>query len=147
MLILSPAPLDVAALYEEFLGGVGDAGAVATFLGRVRINGDQEVRSLFLDYSRALTSTVIEEALAGAIERFTLVRALVAHRVGEIKAGDPIVFVATAATHRRAAFEACDFLMDFLKTDAPFWKKQNSRGGNEWIEPRAEDYADRKRWR
>lgn len=147
MLIISPAPLDVAALHTKFLAGVGDSGAIATFLGRVRKGGDEEVRSLFLDYSPALTSKVIEEATAGAIDRFALINALVAHRVGEINAGEPIVFVATAATHRRAAFEACDFLMDFLKTDAPFWKKQNGRNGGEWIEPRDEDYADRNRWR
>lgn len=147
MLIISPAPLDIAALHAEFLAGVEDSGAIATFLGRVRENGDEEVRSLFLDYSPALTSKVIADAIAGAIERWALIKALVAHRVGEINAGEPIVFVATAATHRRAAFEACDFLMDFLKTDAPFWKKQNGRNGGEWIEPRDEDYADRNRWR
>ena len=72
---------------------------------------------------------------------------MVQHRVGEMKAGDTIVFVATASAHRRAAFEAADFLMDYLKTKAVFWKREKTDLGDAWIEPRDADYADAERWR
>ena len=74
------------------------------------------------------------------------VRASCPHRVGEILPGETIVFVATASTHRRAAFEAADFLMDYLKTEAVFWKKESTDQTDSWIEPRADDYADAERW-
>ena len=147
MIRIDETPLDPAALTAEFMRSVGDAGAVATFSGIVRREGDHAVDALFLDHAPGLTRAAIENAVKKACARWPLINHLVAHRVGRVGSGETVVFVATAAAHRRAAFEACDFLMDFLKTDAPFWKKQISRRGDEWIEPRAEDYTDRDRWR
>lgn len=147
MIRIGEAPLDPVALTAEFMRVVGDAGAVATFSGIVRREGEHGVDALFLDHAPGLTEAAIEKAAEAACARWPLINFLIAHRVGRIAAGETVVFVATAAAHRRAAFEACDFLMDFLKTDAPFWKKQISRRGDEWIEPRAEDYTDRDRWR
>jgi len=147
MIRLSQEPIDIAALQAEFLAELDDAGGAASFAGFVRRDGDKNVEALFLDHAPALTEPAIERALETATVRWPLIKAYIVHRVGRVPVGAPIVFVATASAHRRAAFEACDFLMDFLKTDAPFWKKQICRGGEEWIEPRPEDYADRERWR
>ena len=147
MIILSATAIDSAALAADFARDLADAGAIATFTGLVRRDGDESVDALFLDHAEGMTERAIEGALDDARRRWPLIKALIAHRVGRVEAGEPIVFVATAASHRRAAFEACDFLMDFLKTDAPFWKKQIGRSGGQWIEPRAEDYTDRDRWR
>ena len=83
---------------------------------------------------------------AVAVERFSLHDYLIVHRTGRIEAGEPIVFVATAATHRREAFEAADFLMDYLKSRAPFWKKELGPDGERWIEPHARDLSDVARW-
>jgi molybdopterin synthase catalytic subunit len=122
-----------------------NAGAIASFVGRVR--GEKgEVELLYLEAYPGVTEQGIAEAEAEAIKRWSLIDSLIIHRTGSMSAGDPIVMVATAAEHRRAAFEACDFLMDYLKTDAVFWKKQTGPAGSEWIEPRAEDYKDRERW-
>ncbi|HNR75568.1 MAG TPA: molybdenum cofactor biosynthesis protein MoaE [Parvularculaceae bacterium] len=147
MILLSETPIDIGRLHADFASGLDDAGAIASFVGLVRRDGAAEVEALFLDHAPALTKPAIETALETAKARWPLIKALAVHRIGRVEVGDPIVFVATASAHRRAAFEACDFLMDFLKTDAPFWKKQICRSGEEWIEPRAEDYADRDRWR
>lgn len=147
MITLSSTPIDPAALGAAFMNSLAGAGAVATFTGLVRPEGERNVEALFIDHAPGFTEAAIESAVAEAQGRWTLIALLIAHRTGRVEAGAPVVFVATAATHRRAALESCDFLMDFLKTDAPFWKKQIGRSGEEWIVPRAEDYADRGRWR
>jgi len=147
MIILSPTPIDPAALGARFAAGLGGAGAIATFTGLVRREGDLNVEALDLDHAPGITEDAIKGAVDEALGRWALLDILIAHRIGRVAVGDAVVFVATAAGHRRAAFQSCDFLMDFLKTDAPFWKKQISRSGDQWIEPRAEDYTDRSRWR
>lgn len=147
MIRLSPEPIDPVALGAGFQSELKGAGAIATFVGLVRPEGDKAVEALFIDHAPGLTESAIEEAVGEARDRWPLIAVTIVHRVGRVDAGAPIVFTATAADHRRAAFESCDFLMDYLKTDAPFWKKQIGRSGDEWIEPRAEDYADRGRWR
>jgi len=147
MILLSSSPIDPAALQAEFLSDLDDAGAVASFTGFVRRDGAKLVAALEIDHAPTLTRAAIEGAVAQALSRWPLMKVSVVHRVGRVATGDPIVFVATASAHRRPAFEACDFLMDFLKTDAPFWKKQIGGAGEEWIEPRDEDYTDRERWR
>lgn len=147
MIRLSPELIDPVALSAEFQSALKGAGAIATFIGLVRPEGEKNVEALFLDHAPGLTESAIQEAVDEALGRWPLIAVTVAHRVGRVDAGAPVVFVATAAEHRRAAFESCDFLMDYLKTDAPFWKKQIGRGGEEWIEPAQQDYTDRGRWR
>ncbi len=146
MIVLSHEPIDAAALLRDFSRGLEDAGAIVSFVGLVREDGNDAVEALFLDYAPGLTEAAIAGAVARARDRWPLLKLTIVHRVGRIAVGEAVVFVATAAAHRRAAFEACDFFMDFLKTDAPFWKKQVGRGGDKWIEPRAGDYSDRARW-
>ena len=104
------------------------------------------VRALTLQAYSPMTERGIETAMAEARERWPLMALKVIHRTGEMAPGEAIVFVAAASIHRRAAFEAADFLMDYLKTEAVFWKKEATATGEHWIEPRSQDYQDRARW-
>lgn len=146
-------PLDVRLLEKgisvgEALAGFSaahaKAGGVATFLGKVRPGSG--VKALELSHYEPLTLPGMEELAATALDRFELDGALVWHRVGVMTPGEAIVLVATAAIHRRSAFEAADFLMDHLKSAAWFWKRERRDDGWHWIEPRDQDYADIERW-
>ena len=128
------------ALRKRAKGG----GAIVTFSGIVR--GGNGVSALELEHHDRLTEFEIGEAAAEAYSRWPLIDIEIAHRIGRIPVGETVVFVGTAAAHRRAAFEACDFLMDFLKTRAPFWKREWRGDSATWVEPREEDYADTARW-
>jgi molybdopterin synthase catalytic subunit len=145
MISLSETPFDPGALLSAFATDRSEVGAVATFTGIARAEGG-EATILELEAYPGFTEAEIGKIAAQARARFGLDDLLIRHRVGKIAPGEPIVFVATAAKHRRAAFEACDFLMDYLKSRAPFWKKEHGPDGARWIEPRAEDRADIARW-
>lgn len=148
MLTLSDTPIDAAALLRAFEGETRGAGGIVTFTGQVRPDAaNGAVESLFLQAYSPMTETGIQSAINEANSRWTLTDVHVVHRVGDMAPGDTIVFVATASRHRRAAFEAADFLMDYLKTEAVFWKRETTDRGVEWIEPRTEDYSDATRWR
>jgi molybdopterin synthase catalytic subunit len=136
---------DAGALLTEFTRGRSEVGAVATFTGIARAE-DGRATTLELEAYPGFTEREIRAIADQAKRRFGLDDLLIRHRVGEIAPGEPIVFVATAAKHRRAAFEACDFLMDYLKSRAPFWKKEHGPDGARWIEPGAQDHADVARW-
>lgn len=125
----------------EALGG----GAVASFTGIVRGEGD--LVSMRLDHYPAMTSAQISAIIDKAMERWPLLGVSVIHRVGALSPGDRIVFVGTASRHRAAALESCGYLIDWLKTSAPFWKKEIFADGEaRWVQARAEDDAARDRW-
>jgi molybdopterin synthase catalytic subunit len=136
---------DPGAVLSEFCRGRAEVGAVATFTGLARADAGATTM-LELEAYPGFTEARIAEIADKARVRFELLDLMVIHRVGQIPAGEPVVFVATAARHRRAAFEACDFLMDYLKSKAPFWKKEHGPDGARWVEPRPEDHDDLKRW-
>jgi molybdopterin synthase catalytic subunit len=138
-------PFDPGALLTEFCRDRSETGAVATFTGIARAEAGATV-ALELEAYPGFTEAEIGKTADRAKVRFGLDDFAILHRVGKIAPGEPVVFVATAARHRRAAFEACDFLMDYLKSKAPFWKKEHGPDGPRWVEPRAEDHADLKRW-
>jgi molybdopterin synthase catalytic subunit len=143
---LTETAFDPGALLTEFTRGRTETGAVATFTGLARAEqGATQV--LELEAYPGFTEAEIGKIADEARRRWDLHDLAILHRVGKIGPGEPIVFVATAAGHRRAAFEACDFLMDYLKSRAPFWKKEHGPEGARWIEPTAQDHADRERWR
>jgi molybdopterin synthase catalytic subunit len=144
MSLLSAGPIDPAALLAAFTLEAAGAGAIASFTGLVR--GEDGVSELWLDHHPRLTEQVLAEIAEDARLRFEVAGLTMVHRTGSIGVGEPIVFVAAAARHRRAAFDAVDYIMDRLKTDAPFWKRETGEGGARWIEARAEDHADRARW-
>lgn len=124
------------------------AGAVVSFTGLARGSSRDgaPVLALFLDHHPRLTQASLDDAAAAAARKFELLAVRVLHRCGKVTPGEAIVFVAAAAEHRRAAFEAVDYLMDRLKTDAVFWKREDRTEGSAWIEPTAADRAARERW-
>lgn len=121
------------------------AGAIASFTGLVRDEGD-EVTALELDHHPTLTVQSLEAIEADTRAHFDLLDLLIIHRHGRVAAGEPIVLVAAAAHHRRAAFDAVDFAMDRLKLDAIFWKKEHRPEGDRWIEARSDDHNAAARW-
>lgn len=145
MIRLTEAPFDPGALLSEFSAGRTETGAIATFTGLARAEAGS-TQILELEAYPGFTEAEIGKIAAEARARWDLHDIAVLHRVGRIAPGEPIVFVATAAGHRRAAFEACDFLMDYLKSRAPFWKKEHGPDGARWVEPSAQDHADLGRW-
>ena len=147
MIRVSDAPINAAEALSDYEQSVGDAGAIVSFTGQVRPRSAAgSVSALFLQAYSPMTERGIEAALQQAKQRWPLSDVHICHRTGEMSPGDTIVFVATASKHRRAAFEAADFLMDYLKTEAVFWKKEIADGGEAWIEPRQDDYQDAARW-
>jgi molybdopterin synthase catalytic subunit len=145
MILLSEEPFDPGALLTGFSQGRAEVGAIASFTGVARAEAGRTA-ILELEAYPGFTESEIEKIAEQARERFGLADYLIRHRVGRIAPGESIVFVATASSHRREAFEACDFLMDYLKSRAPFWKKEHGPQGERWIEPRDQDHADIARW-
>ncbi len=140
-------PLDSGAEIERLRAGNPQAGAVATFIGSVRdVNDGTPVSSLFLEHYPGMTERALAEIIDAARSRFQVIDALIVHRVGPLSVGDAIVLVAVASAHRGDAFAACEFIMDFLKTRAPFWKKETTPSGERWVEGRASDDAAAARW-
>lgn len=137
-------PFDPEAEHRAFRDKVGGAGAIVAFTGLVR--GEGEDLTLTLSHYPDFTESQILEIAKQTEKRWPLSGWHILHRVGAMKAEEPIVFVATASRHRRDAFEAADFLMDFLKSEAAFWKSESVDGKERWIEPRKQDIDDKKRW-
>jgi molybdopterin synthase catalytic subunit len=140
------APFDPGAETNRFLQETTGAGAAATFTGLVRSKPDDPLATLTLECYPELAVHQITSIVTQAIERFALLRADVIHRYGTLRPGEPIVQVMTLASHRHAAFESAEFLMDYLKTEAPFWKKEATASGERWVEAKREDDKARDRW-
>lgn len=141
-------PFDAAHEAQALVAGRTDVGAVVTFTGLVRDTVDgQALSRLTLEHYPGMTESELARIDGEACRRFGLQASLVVHRYGELRPGDPIVLVVTAATHRKAAFEGAEFLMDFLKTRAPFWKKEELADGSAaWVDARASDDDATSRW-
>ncbi len=136
--------VEINALHAAHLG----IGAVVTFVGYVRdYNDGQDVRGMFLEHYPGMTEKALGKIVDEAGQRWSLLRVEVLHRVGPLEPGEPIVFVATASAHRQAAFDACNFIMDYLKTRAPFWKKEDTPEGPRWVDGRHSDRDAAARWR
>lgn len=145
MIRLTDQPFDPGDLLGGFCAGRGETGAVVSFTGLARAEQGRAAL-LELEAYPGFTEVQIAAIADAARESFGLHDLLIVHRIGLIAPGEVVVFVATAAAHRRAAFEACDHLMDYLKSRAPFWKKEHGPDGARWIEPTARDLADADRW-
>lgn len=140
--LVQPQPFDAGALTRGFGAG---AGAVVTFTGLVR--ADDGLVALEIEHYPGMTERALAEHAQAAADRFGLTDVLVVHRHGRLEVGQPIMMVATAARHRRAAFDAADFLMDWLKSRAPFWKREiGPDGPRGWVAARPEDEAALGRW-
>ena len=122
-------------------------GAIAVFVGTVRdVNGDATVSALTLEHYPGMTESALAEIVDAAKARFDVRDVLVVHRVGTLVPGDQIVLVVVTSGHRGMAFQACEYVMDFLKTRAPFWKKEQRPDGERWVEARASDDEAASRW-
>ena len=130
---------------EQFRTACGDIGALANFVGYVRGESGNVV-TLRLEHYAGFTEAQISKCASLAAERFAPDAILVIHRFGDLSPGEPIVLVAAAGQHRVEAIKAVEFLMDYLKTDAPFWKCETGPKGEKWIEPRLDDQKARKAW-
>jgi len=143
---LAKEAFDPDAELQRFRRAGEAAGGIVSFLGQVRQETGDPVEALELRHYEPLTLPGMEQLAMRAEARWPLTALLVVHRVGVMVPGDPIVLVACAARHRRDAFEAADFLMDHLKSNAWFWKRERTAAGWRWIEPREQDHADLTRW-
>lgn len=140
------APFDLSAESAALTAGREDVGAVASFVGLCR--ADDGLAALVLEHYPGMTERAIAGIAAEACERWPLTGCTVVHRVGRLRPGEPIVLVLTASPHRAAALESCAFLIDWLKTGAPFWKREEFTDGRgeRWVEAKAEDDAAAARW-
>ena len=143
---VSSAPFDPGAETNTFLVSADGAGAAVTFTGLVRSKPDDPITALTLECYPELAVNQLTAIIEQATARFELLGATVIHRYGTLIPGEAIVQVMTLAPHRAAAFEAAQFLMDYLKTDAPFWKQESGPSGTHWVEAKADDDGARARW-
>jgi molybdopterin synthase catalytic subunit len=138
---------DVGAEIARLRRGDPKIGAVASFIGVVRdLNDGESVGTMTLEHYPGMTEKALEAIVAEARSRWNIIDVTVVHRVGELKPTDQIVLVVVAGGHRSEAFAACEFIMDYLKTRAPFWKKEETPGGARWVEARASDDDAAERW-
>lgn len=145
--LIGESDFDPACEYRRLRETGPGTGAVATFTGLVRDRGDlQGVTGLYLEHYPGMTEQVIESLIRDARQRWDLVAVTVIHRVGALALSDQIVFVGVASAHRSEAFAACQFLMDVLKTSAPFWKKELSGDGGHWVEQKDRDAEVARGW-
>lgn len=145
---LEPHILHPEEALSQFLNGLSGAGAIVSFVGVARPTNrrGEQIDCLFLDHYPGMTEQSLKRIAKDAANRFSISNLLVVHRCGLVRPGEAIVFVAAASSHRRTAFLAADYLMDRLKTDAAFWKREDQVSGSNWIEPTDQDHADRARW-
>ena len=124
-----------------------DIGAVVSFIGLVRdLNEGDQVSQLTLDHYPGMTEKALEAIVSQAQNRWAIFDAIVIHRVGTLQATEQIVLVAVSSAHRSEAFKACEFIMDYLKTEAPFWKKERTQSGERWLDAKSTDDEARERW-
>jgi molybdopterin synthase catalytic subunit len=138
---------DVGREYAELTAGDTAAGAVVFFVGRVRdLNNARDVTSMSLEHYPGMTEKILQQIMDETKTRWDLIAAHVVHRVGELQMGDQIVFVGVTSAHREHAFQAAEFLMDYLKTRAPFWKKESTTGEVTWVDAKEGDEVRARRW-
>jgi len=144
---VQPEDFDIGAEISRLRAGRDEVGAVASFIGTVRASsGGAALESMTLEHYPGMTEASLAAITNEAAQRWSLDDSLVIHRIGELRPGDQIVLVAVLSRHRGDAFAACEFIMDYLKTRAPFWKKERTAQGEHWVEARESDAASAGRW-
>ena len=151
--LLQVEDFDVGAELSNLRLANPSIGALVSFVGQVRefttklVNYGDAINTLTLEHYPEMTQKALEGIAYDAKTRWNLIEALIIHRVGTLKPQDQIVLVAVTSTHRGDAFRACEFIMDFLKTSAPFWKKETTSQGERWVEAKVSDHAAKARWK
>lgn len=143
--IVQQGDFDLATELAQLGGSDGRAGAVISFTGLVR--GDRDLHTLELEHYPAMTTNALEQIEQAVRKRWGLIDVRIVHRFGRLELGAQIMMVAVSAPHRRAAFEAADYIMDYLKSRAPFWKKEHTTSGTAWVDAKPEDEDDLARWK
>ena len=137
---------DIAKINRQLLGTRSDVGAIASFIGLVRDLPDTPLQHMTLEHYPGMTEKSLQAILDKASQRWQIIDCAIIHRVGELRPTDQIVLVSVLSAHRADAFAACEFIMDFLKTEAPFWKKETGSGKSAWVEARDSDDEAKDRW-
>ena len=137
---------DVGALNRELLAGRSDVGAIASFIGLVRDIAGDPLQQMTLEHYPGMTEKALQGIAEKAQARWRVADLAIIHRIGALKPADQIVMVSVLSAHRGDAFAACEFIMDYLKTDAPFWKKEVSDQGSKWVESSNSDMSARGKW-
>jgi molybdopterin synthase catalytic subunit len=137
---------DIAALHRELLVGRTDVGAIASFIGLVRDLDGDPLQTMTLEHYPGMTESALQGIASRAQQRWQIADLGIVHRVGALAPADQIVLVSALSAHRADAFAACEFIMDYLKTEAPLWKKEVSEQGAKWVESRDSDELARKKW-
>ena len=146
-IVVQAEAFDLGAEVDAMSRGRTDIGAIASFVGLARDrNEGSGVQAMTLEHYPGMTEKALAALVDEAKSRWTLLDVTVIHRIGRLLPGDPIVLVAVASQHRGEAFAACEFIMDYLKTQAPFWKKEDTPEGERWVDARASDDAAAARW-
>lgn len=143
---LAGDPIDPGHLINAFSRDLNGAGAVASFVGHVRSTPDRPVEKLILEHFPELAQEQLEALAQNAMTRFDLIDCAITHRFGTLRVNEPIVLVIAASAHRQAAIDAVNFIMDYLKTDAPFWKKEIGPDGETWVEHNKKDEDAQEKW-
>ncbi len=147
MIRVQQEPFDAGAELQALKAGKNNIGGTVMFLGTVRdMSGGAEIRVMTLEHYPGMTERALADIEEEALRRWPLDASLIIHRYGRLELGEDIVLVITASAHREAAFEACHFLIDWLKTKAPFWKLEESPGGASWVAAKDSDDAAAARW-
>lgn len=150
MISVQTQDFDIGALYKQVTASDNNPlgyGAIVTFVGRVRdFNLEQTVSGLSLEHYPGMTEKALMNISQQAKKRWPISDPIIIHRVGDLQPGDQIVYIGVASAHRKAAFEACEFLIDYLKTQAPFWKKEKTDAGYQWIDARESDQNAATKW-
>ncbi len=137
---------NIAEVNRRLCAGRSDIGAIASFIGLVRDMPQNRLHSMTLEHYPGMTEKSLVKIVETAQQRWDILDAAIIHRVGDLKPSDQIVLVSVVSAHRKAAFAACEFMMDYLKTDAPFWKKETDEQGESWVEAKAGDSEARDKW-
>ena len=137
---------NIAEVNRELCAGRSDVGALASFIGLVRDMPQNRLQKMTLEHYPGMTEKSLGKIAETAQQRWKILDVAIIHRVGELKPADQIVLVSVVSAHRKAAFAACEFIMDYLKTDAPFWKKETNEQGENWVEAKASDHEARGKW-
>ena len=145
-IVVQEQPFDLGAEANAFASGRTDMGAIVTFSGVVRDDPANPLREMMIEHYPGMTERALEKIASEAQARWSLGDVLVIHRYGPMRPGEQIMMVATAAPHRKDAFEAAEYLMDYLKSRAPFWKKERAATGEGWVAAKAEDEDALTRW-
>lgn len=137
---------DIAEVNRELLAGRSDVGAISSFIGLVRDQPANRLETMTLEHYPGMTEKSLKKIVERASQRWEILDCAIIHRVGDLKPADQIVLVSVLSAHRKAAFSACEFIMDYLKTEAPFWKKETTDQGENWVEAKESDTEAKKRW-